>query len=217
MISNRDNSLHSEQTHNFLSILLYADDMALTAPSLKGLQKLISATEEYYQQWDIMLNAKKTINMFFGKKHDLPPLQLDGKDIEWVGSWTYLGVTLRSHKEFNCCINEKVQAFYRSTNAILRIEGRSNEMVMLQLLESHCLSILTYAIEVIHVANSDERRRLRVAYNSLFRKVFDYRDWESVTELQHALKRPTWEELVARRSEKFLLSASRSVLLQHFL
>ena len=74
-------------------------------------------------------------------------------------------------------------------------------MVMLQLLEAHCLSILTYAIEVITVANRDERRRLRVAYNSIFRKVFDYRDWESVTELQHALNR---EELVDRRNAKFL-------------
>ena len=31
----------------FLSILLYADDMALIAPSLKGLQKLLLATESY--------------------------------------------------------------------------------------------------------------------------------------------------------------------------
>ena len=65
-------------------------------------------------------------------------------------------------------------------NGILQIEGRSNESVMLQLLESHCLPILTNAIEVIHIANRDERRRLRVAYNSLFRRIFDYRTWESV-------------------------------------
>ena len=82
---------------------------------------------------------------------------------------------------------------------------------------SHCLWILTYGIEVIHVADSDERRRLRVAYNSIFRRVFDYRDWESVTELQHALKRPTWEELLARRSEKFNLGVSKSVFLRHLL
>ena len=200
----------------FLSILLYADDMALAAPSLKGLQKLISATEVYCQQWDIMLNAKKTKNMIFGKNHSLPPLQLDGKDIEWVDSWTYLGITLKSHKEFNCCIDEKVRSFYRSANAILRIDGRSNE-IMLQLLEAHCLSILTYGIKVIHVADSDERRRLRVAYNSLFRKVFNYRDWESVTELQHALNRPTWEELLVRRSEKFQLNISQNVFLRQFL
>ena len=197
----------------FLSILLYADDMALLAPSLRGLQKLLLATEDYCKAWDIMLNAKKSKNMSFGKKHSLTPLQLDGKDIEWVDSWQYLGVTLKSHTRFNCCIDEKIKSFYRSANAILRVEGRSNEMVMMQLLEAHCLSILTYAIEVIHVNDRDERRRLRVAYNSLFRKVFDYRMWESVTELQRALHRPTWEELVNKRRETFRQRISQSELI----
>ena len=128
-----------------------------------------------------------------------------------------MGVTIQSHKTFNCCIDEKVKSFYRSANAILRIEGRSNEMVMLQLLESHCLSILTYAIDVIHVADRDEWRRLRVAYNSMYRTIFDYSKRESVTELQHALKRPTWEELVDRRRTKFLETVSRSDALKHFL
>ena len=150
-----------------------------------------------------MLNPKKTKKKIFGKRHSLPPLQLDGKDIEWVERWTYLGVALRSHTTFNCCIDEKVKSFYRCANGILRIEGRSCETVMLQLLETHCLPILTYAIEVIDVANRDERRRLRVAYNSLYRKVFNYRLWESVTDLQHALDRPTWEELVENRKNKF--------------
>ena len=126
----------------------------------------------------------------------------------------YLGVTVRSNQSFDCYIDDKVKSFYRSANAILRIEGRSLGLVMLQFLEAHCLSILTYAIEVITVADQDECRRLRVAYNSIFRKVFDNRDWESVTELQHALNR---EELVDRRNAKFLRSASLGVVLSHFL
>ena len=72
---------------------------------------------------------------------------------------------------------------------------------MLQLLEAHCLPILTYAIAITHIANRDERRRLRVAYNSLFRRVFDFRTWESFTDFQHALCRPTWEELIEKRKE----------------
>ena len=78
---------------------------------------------------------------------------------------------------------------------------------MLQLLETHCLSILTYAIEVTHVANRDKRRRLRVAYNSL------YQNWESVTDLQHALQRPTWEELIEKRTAKFMLSVAQCPIL----
>ena len=89
----------------FMSLLLYADDMCLLAPSLKGLQRLLLMTETYCNTWDIMLNLRKSKNMQFGKKVDsLPFLQLDGNNLEWVESWTYLGVTLKSHKEFNCCI-----------------------------------------------------------------------------------------------------------------
>ena len=108
------------------------------------------------------------------------------------------------------------KSFYRSANCILRIEGRSEETVMLQLMESHCLPILTYAIDVIHIFDSDERRRLWVAYISLFRKLFDYRQWESVTELQHALKRPTWEELVNARRSKFRVRISDASFLRQF-
>ena len=75
---------------------------------------------------------------------------------------------------------------------------------MLQLLEAHCVPLLTYAVEVIHVSNRDEKRQLRVAYNSIFRKLFGYRWSESVTGLQHFLGRPTWEELVDKRRAGFV-------------
>ena len=74
----------------------------------------------------------------------------------------------------------------------------------------------TQSIDVIEVANRDERTKLRVAYNSMFRKVFNYRVWESVTELQHALHRPTWEELVTKRRDKFLERTSHSDILKVF-
>ena len=93
----------------------------------------------------------------------------------------------------------------------------SNELVMIQLLETHCISILSYAIEVIHVADPDTRRKLRVAYNSIFRKVFDYKRSESVTELQHQLGRPTWEELIVKRTEKFQASLSNCDIAKMFL
>ena len=85
----------------------------------------------------------------------------------------------------------------------LRIEGRSNGTIMLRLLEAHCVPILTYAIEIIHIANRDEKRSLRVAYNSIFRKLFGYRSSESVTALQAFLERPTWEQLVEGRQASF--------------
>ena len=100
-----------------------------------------------------------------------------------------------------------MKSFHKSLNSILRVEGRSDDMVLLRLIESHCVPILTYAFEVTVVANRDERRSLRVAYNSVFRKLFGYRHFESVTNLQHSLDRPTWEELVEKRQNGFLKRA----------
>ena len=44
---------------SFAAALLYADDMAVIAPSLKGLQRLLDLCNDYCIKWDIRLNAKK--------------------------------------------------------------------------------------------------------------------------------------------------------------
>ena len=113
------------------------------------------------EEWDVCLNAKKSKNLFFGKKcRLLCELSLDGKSIEWVAEWKYLGITLKSGT--NCSVKNHIKKFYRCANAILRIEGRSNDRVMLRLLETHCVPLLTYAIEVVHVTDQNDRRQLRV-------------------------------------------------------
>ena len=179
--------------------------MAVLAPSVKGLQTILNLCHHYCLEWDILLNAKKSMNMVFGKGAK-PSFHTTINDtaIPWVDTWKYLGVTLKSGVRFDCCVKEKVASFYRSINSILRIEGQADELVKLRLLEAHCLPILTYAIETIHVCNREDRRQLRVAYNSIFRHLFSYSYNESVSTLQHALKRPTWEELCEKRRSNFL-------------
>ena len=197
--------------NQFAAALFYADDMALLSPSIRGLKILLKICEEYCSEWDIRLNDKKTKNLYFGKPisicHDL---LLHGNRIEWVDEWVYLGVTLKSSKTFDCSVKDRIKKFYRCANAILRIDGRSNDLVMLRLLETHCIPLLTYAIEIIHVSNRNDRRQLRVAYNSLFRKLFCYRWTESVSALQSFLGRPTWEELVDKRRANFVSRIRRA-------
>ena len=146
--------------------------------------------------------------MCFGRKVNINvSITLNGMAVEWVTEWRYLGVILKSGTRFGCTVRERVKSFYRSLNSILRIEGRSEDMILLQLIETHCVPILSYAIEVIHVSDRDEKRSLRVAYNTIFRKLFGYRVFESVTNLQHSLSRPTWEEMVEKRQAGFLTRA----------
>ena len=131
-------------------------------------------------------------------------VKLDGVEIPWETTWDYLGVTLKSGSSFGCCVKEKLSKFYGALNSILRIEGQSDVMVVLRLLEAHCLPILCYGIEVIHIADRDDRRQLRVAYNAIYRKLSGYGYNESVTLLQHTLNRGTWEELTERRTDSFV-------------
>ena len=77
------------------------------------------------------------------------------------------------------------KSFYRSLNSILRVDGRSDDMVLLRLIEAHCIPILTFSIEMTDVADRNERCSLRVAYNLVFRKIFGYRYFESVTNPKH--------------------------------
>ena len=95
-----------------------------------------------------------------------------------------ISIVLKSGRVFNCSASACIQKFYRCTNAILRIDGRSNDLTMLRLLESHCVPILTYGIEVLYVSDAAERQKMIVAYNSIFRALFGYRYRESVRQLQ---------------------------------
>ena len=88
---------------------MYADDMVILAPSVKGLQRLLRLGAKYCLEWDIKLNSKKSKNMSFGKGAN-PSYQLELNDgrIEWVDNWTYLRVNIVHGQQFGCCIKHTV-------------------------------------------------------------------------------------------------------------
>ena len=126
----------------------------------------------------LKLVQSKILSESFGNNSDINsphPIYLNGKVIDWVDGWVYLGVTLKCGLSFNCSVVERVRKFYRCANAIFRIEGRSDDLTMLWLVEAHCVPILSYGMEIVHISDSSERSKIRKAYNSLFRKIFGYR------------------------------------------
>ena len=190
----------------FIACLFYADDLCLIAPTRSAMQAMLDICQQYCSESCLAFNVKKSKILFFGKaKTDqIQILTLNNKPLEFVSQWKYLGVTLVHGPRFGCCIEETLCKFYRALNSILRINGRSDDLVMLRLIESHCISILSYAIEVLRVADRKQRSKMRVSYNSAFRKLFNYSWRESVTNLQHSLGRLTWEELIEKRKNKFM-------------
>ena len=142
--------------------------------------------------------------MHFGKVcGELFRPSVNGQALDWVDSWQYLGVSVVSGRRFSCSVTDRIKKFYRCANAIFRIEGRSDDLTMLRLVQSHCVPLLTYGMEVAYLSDRSERSKVRAAYNSLFRKIFGYRTYESVTDLQLSLASPTWELLVERMKVSF--------------
>ena len=142
--------------------------------------------------------------MYFGKRcTNLFVPTINNTPIEWVESCLYLGVCLVSSRFFKCSVTDRIRKFYKCANAIFRIDGRSDDLTMLGLVETHCVPILTYGIETAEFFDARQRSKIRAAYNSLFRKIFGYRNFESVTDLQLSLARPTWELLCHSRKESF--------------
>ena len=99
-------------------------------------------------------------------------------------------------QRFSCSVSERIRKFYHCANTIFHVEGRSDDLMMLCLVETHCVPLLTYGMEIVHFSDARDKSKIRAAYNSLFRKIFGYRTYESVTDLQLSLARPTWEMLI---------------------
>ena len=87
--------------------------------------------------------------------------------------WKYLGVTLIHGRKFGCCVDDTLSKYCRAVNSVLCVDGRSGDIVMLRLLKAHCVPVLSYAIEEVNVADRKQLSKMRAAYNSIFRKLFN--------------------------------------------
>ena len=80
-----------------LNHLLYADDMAILSLSSEGLQHSLDNLYEYCKVWYLDVSIKKTkVIVFNSSGRVLKQFQFvyDGKPIEMVKEFKYLGTTL---------------------------------------------------------------------------------------------------------------------------
>jgi len=110
----------------FVNHLIYADDMAILAPSPGALQKLVVECEQYATDHAIIYNLTKTVCMAilpkWLKSISLPVFLLNGKPLKYVSLQKYLGVLItndlcdnrdmeRQRKSIYCTGNMLIQRF----------------------------------------------------------------------------------------------------------
>ena len=64
-------SLGCNISHVCTSIILYADDLILLAPTVHALQRLLNACEQELNYLDMIINPKKSVCMRIGPRFDI--------------------------------------------------------------------------------------------------------------------------------------------------
>ena len=87
-----------------LYLLLYADDIVIFSETMDGLQKGLDILFEYCKRWKLTINTDKTKIMIFRTSDSIPrymKFTFDGKNIEIVSKFVYLGITFTTGGSFN--------------------------------------------------------------------------------------------------------------------
>ena len=133
----------------FIGCILFADDLTLLSPSRRGMQLLIDICAKFCRLNCLDINVSKTKSMVFGSLSvsDCKNLQLNNDSIEFVKDWKYLGTTIVSGKEFSFSARADLHSFYKAFNSINNVLD-SDEIVLMKLLYTNCVSIFSYACSV---------------------------------------------------------------------
>ena len=75
--------------------------------------------------------------------------------IAWADEIKYLGIWICAGKKFTIDLSEYRRKFFTCVNSILNKAKLASDLLKLQLTESYCLPILTYAIECFNLNSTD--------------------------------------------------------------
>ena len=93
---------------SIINHLMYADNIVLFAPSVKGLQSLINVCYRFGKDNDIVFNESKTVFMKILCNNDMrhkisfPPVFLGKQEITLVNSYKYLGHFISDSYQVKC-------------------------------------------------------------------------------------------------------------------
>ena len=173
----------------FVGAIMFADDLALLAPSRSAIQQMISICENYCNEYCLLFNAAKTKAIIFGSDRNKlhpSPLMLNEQPVEYVKQWKYLGCLISAGKNLLFSNRYDLIAFRRSANSIVTSLRRPSEHVLMKLLYSFSIPILTYACEV-KVFSCSEMLDCQIVINDSIRRIFSFNRWESVRHLRESL------------------------------
>ena len=201
--------------------IIYADDMVIFSPSLKGLQNLIDICVEFGKIFDLKFNLNKSKCMVFSSNYKIKEqfVYMKDKRLEIVENYEYLGVNI------NCQLKDdiEIENIYRKlcckANVINRKFSKCSISVKNELFRAYCTNI--YCVGLLAKYKKCSFSKLRICYNNSFRIIHRYPRWCSASEMftynnvmsfNEVLRASQWRDLCAAlESSNSLVKATISI------
>lgn len=153
-----------------LFLLLYADDIVIFSNTMEGLQKGLDVLEDYCRKWKLTVNIDKTKVMVFRKGGNLPrnlSFNFQGKNIEIVRKFVYLGITFTVGGSFNethkTLSGQALKAIFKLNQYLFNFTNLSPKHV-LDLFDKLIVPILCYGGEVWGFSKPNQQEKIHLQF-----------------------------------------------------
>lgn len=199
--------------------IMYADDLALISPSVKGLKSLMKTCEHIGELLDLKFNAKKSKIMIFstGLNTNLPKLTLNGNYLEIVDNINYLGCKLSSRVHDDLDIERQRCKIYAQCNMIKRKFYMCNYETKIRLFKSYCTSM--YCPHLWYSYKQSVLKSLQLAYHNCLKTFISVSKYESTKMICSYLNIKTCSGVIRNYIYKFIcrLETSTNYLIENIM
>ena len=156
----------------FIGCLLFADDVTLLCPTIKGLRKMISICEQYALEFNVQFNGKKSKLLIFkgrGCNVTIKSVMVNGDIIHDSDSANHLGhaVSVRD-KEF--MTSAAISHFWKSFNLFMSDFGNVYSFIKCKLFKQFCCSFYGSSLWLL---TSKRCNNVCIAWRKALRKVWN--------------------------------------------
>ena len=133
-----------------INTLLYADDLVIFSTSFKEMQLKLNQLETYCDKWQLEVSLKKSKVLFTGRKKQ-PKLKYKGGYLDYVTSFTYLGIKIHKSGITQQTKNElvmKAQKAWFKIKYILHSNRIRSPKLFSSLFDACVKPIITYGAEI---------------------------------------------------------------------
>ena len=191
--------------------LMYADDLALIAPSVKGLQTILDICYEYGLSHNIMFNESKSVCMHFKQSKQIsfePVIWLGNDKMNFVTKYKYLGHIINCDLTDDNDVQAHVGTFYARANMLIRKFNFSSDSSKIYMFKTFCSNI--YCCSLWCKWKTRSVHRIRVAYNNCFRILLKLPRFCSASGMFVERRVPSFDEIIRKSKYSILCRIKRS-------